>query len=108
LLPLAPLLGDATRIDVRSTAQVDAIASEFRRNRVADVVIEGLREVSVAVTVLGAVDPHAALAKGDVSLDHGLLDSFVGDVPEHLANCWCGVCPSVVLGCEALERLSTH
>ncbi|MDH3261890.1 MAG: AAA family ATPase, partial [Acidimicrobiia bacterium] len=39
LLPFLPLIGDVTHVDVEPTPEVDAINPQFRRDRLADVVI---------------------------------------------------------------------
>ncbi len=45
LLPLLPLIGDATHVDVPSTPEVDDIEPRFRRDRLADVMISLLDAV---------------------------------------------------------------
>lgn len=58
MVPLLPLLGDAMHIDVPSTVQVDEIEPRFRRDRLADLVVELMNRVATDGLVLIVEDGH--------------------------------------------------
>lgn len=58
LLPLLPLVGDVTHIDVPASAETAAIEPRFRSDRVADVVERILDLVAAGPLVLVAEDAH--------------------------------------------------
>ncbi len=58
LLPFAPLLAPIVDADVRSTPETDAVAAEFARQRIADMVVAVLETVCKGSVLIVAEDAH--------------------------------------------------
>ncbi|MFZ0322640.1 MAG: adenylate/guanylate cyclase domain-containing protein [Actinomycetes bacterium] len=78
LEPWLPLVGDVLGIDLGSTPEVDALASDHRRGRQHDVVIEVMRRLATDPTVITVEDTHWL---DDASAD--LLAALVARVAGH-------------------------
>ena len=79
LVPLAPLLGTVTHLDVPTTAEASTIGSQHRADRIADLVIRALQYAHPGPLVIVAEDAHWL----DVSSVHllGRLERVTDDHP---------------------------
>ncbi|MDH3469871.1 MAG: AAA family ATPase [Acidimicrobiia bacterium] len=74
LVPLLPLLGDVTQIDIETTPEVADIEPRFRRDRVADVIVRTLELTSPGPLAIVAEDSHW-MDEASVHLLHRLAEA---------------------------------
>ena len=75
LLPMAPLLGDITQVDVPDTPESAAIDPRFRQNRTIDVFVEILAAVHPDPLIMVGEDMHWADAASEALIAHLAIEA---------------------------------
>ena len=80
LAPFAPLLGDLAHVEVPATPESDAIASQYRSNRTADVLIDLIGRVHSGPLIIGLEDAQWA--------DEATVQLSAASLPATAAQPW--------------------